>query len=211
MIVGALCICILNIGYQFLKNADKIQNEEQWTLDLEESNSENVNTSDAVLAVETNQPKESSTLNELSTYYCHICGEVLRPGVYSFAEGTRLEKVIEDAGGFTKDAACDYLNLAQVVKDGEKIYVPSRQETEQMEAGNLSQGTVLDVEQDGLVNLNTADAELLMTLPGIGEAKAESILSYRAEHNGFQKIEELMEIEGIKEGVFNKIKDLITI
>ena len=64
---------------------------------------------------------------------------------------------------------------------------------------------------EGKVNLNTASKEQLMTLSGIGEAKAASIIAYREEHGGFQKIEELMEVEGIKEGVFNKVRDQIRV
>ena len=70
---------------------------------------------------------------------------------------------------------------------------------------------ISDGNEKGKININTAGKDELMELTGIGEAKAESILRYREEHGGFQSIEELMQIEGIKEGVFNKIKDDITI
>ena len=76
-------------------------------------------------------------------------------------------------------------------------------------AGVVSE--VTERTDDGKININTAEKEELMTLTGVGEAKAQSIIAYREEHGGFQSIEELMQIEGIKEGVFNKIKEDITI
>ena len=78
----------------------------------------------------------------------------------------------------------------------------------------IGAGVVSEVTErtdDGKININTAEKEELMTLTGVGEAKAQSIIAYREEHGGFQSIEELMQIEGIKEGVFNKIKEDITI
>lgn len=99
------------------------------------------------------------------------------------------------------------VNQARVVVDGEQIYVPSLDEVKG--AGVVSE--VTERTDDGKININTAEKEELMTLTGVGEAKAQSIIAYREEHGGFQSIEELMQIEGIKEGVFNKIKEDITI
>ncbi len=138
------------------------------------------------------------------TLCVYVCGEVRAPGVYELPEGSRIVDAVEAAGGMTEAASGTWLNLAEPVSDGQKIEVPSETEASELEK-------VQQEAQSGLVNLNTASAEELMTLTGIGESKAEAILSYREEHGGFEKPEELMEIPGIKEGVFEKIRDQVTV
>ena len=134
----------------------------------------------------------------------HVCGAVVSPGVYELPKGSRVWDALEAAGGFLESASTDYLNLAEVIADGQKIYVPTCEEaTMRMD--------MEEEEESGKVNINRASKELLMTLPGIGETKAESILAYRNEHGSFSSIEEIMEIPGIKEAVFSKIKDYITV
>ena len=112
------------------------------------------------------------------------------------------------AGGLKEGAAAESLNQAQEAQDGQQIYVPS---IEEASGGEASEAGVPAEASDGKMNLNTAAKEQLMTLTGIGEAKAAAIIRYREENGGFRSIEELMEVEGIKEGVFNKIKDQIKI
>lgn len=168
---------------------------------------------------QTNQVIPSMEPEKLMRNCCYVCGAVQNPGVYEFEEGTRLDEVIALAGGFAKDAATDYLNLAKVVCDSEKIYVPTvdelteseRKEAAFTDTSNSTGLTVVKSDTEDKVNLNTADIEELTTLPGIGTAKANSILSYREEHGKFQTIEELKNIDGIKEGVFQKIADLIVV
>ena len=136
-----------------------------------------------------------------------VCGEVQASGVYELEQDSRVFEAIAKAGGLTENAAAEAVNQARVVVDGEQIYVPSLDEVKG--AGVVSE--VTERTDDGKININTAEKEELMTLTGVGEAKAQSIIAYREEHGGFQSIEELMQIEGIKEGVFNKIKEDITI
>lgn len=137
----------------------------------------------------------------------HICGAVKHPGVYKLKEGSRVYQAIEQAGGFAEEADEDYLNQADVLSDGRKLYVPTREETELQ--GFLPEQ---DSEQEeGLVNINTASEEVLLTLPGIGEGKAKGIIAYREKNGRFQSIEEIMKVEGIKEGLFHKVKDSITV
>lgn len=148
-----------------------------------------------------------------------VCGKVKHIGVYELLEGARLFDFIEAAGGFSKQAAKDYLNLAEKVQDGQRIYIPSKKEIKKWkkERNNSSIGNISDnIEiltngKDKKVNLNTAKKEELMTLTGIGETKADAIIAYREENGGFQKIEELMQISGIKEGIYKKICDDIVI
>ena len=143
--------------------------------------------------------------------WVYVCGAVNAPGVYELKEDARLYEAIELAGGVNQEAAPEVLNQARVLADGERIYVPKQDEAESyslQDQGLESNAGTADTR--GKININTAGKEELMTLPGIGEAKAEKILRYREEHGAFRSIEDVMQIEGIKEGVFNKIKEDIT-
>lgn len=136
----------------------------------------------------------------------YICGEVVSPGVYEVAEGARICDVLELAGGYTDKAAAESVNLAEPVEDGQMIRILSEEELA-AGAADVAAGD----KADSRVNLNQAGMEELMTLPGIGESKAQSIIDYRTEHDGFKEIEDLMNIPGIKTGVFEKIKDSIRV
>lgn len=138
------------------------------------------------------------------TAYVHICGEVENPGVYEVAEDARICDVLLLAGGFTENAATDAVNMAQKVTDGMQVVVPSVEEAAERQA-------IAEAEADGRVELNTATLEQLCTLPGIGETRARAILAYREEHGGFSVTEELMQVSGIKEGTFNRLRELVYI
>lgn len=142
--------------------------------------------------------------------YIYVCGQVKHPGVYTLPEGSRVYDLFELAGGLTDLAASEYWNQAKVLTDGEMLYVPTMEEAKDRERtdGATSQITTDDPDK---VNINTASKEELMTLPGIGEAKAEAILAYRKENGPFSTIEELKQVEGIKDGVFSKMKEYIEI
>lgn len=151
----------------------------------------------------------------------HICGAVAAPGVYALEEGSRVMDAVKAGGGFLPEADQDSCNLAEPVTDGCQIYIMTKQES--LDAGKTEK-TAGIVQPDrtgaaeplsgtgvGPVNLNTADKAALMTLPGIGESRADDILEWRARNGGFQRIEDIMKISGIKEGAFEKIKDKITV
>lgn len=144
------------------------------------------------------------------TVYVYVCGAVNAPGVYELKEDARVFEAISLAGGMTAEAAPEAVSQARTVADGEQIYVPTVQEI-QMQGAGVEDIVTGNADVSGKVNINTAGKEELMTLTGIGEAKAQSILDYREKHGRFGSIEDLMLIEGIKEGVFNKIKEDITI
>lgn len=133
--------------------------------------------------------------------YVHVCGAVKEPGVVALQEGSRVFDAVE-AAGLTQDADDSYVNLAAVALDGARIYIPTKAEAA---AGTSGPGL------EGRININTADAALLCTLPGIGEGRAEEIIRYREQNGPFQKQEQLMEVEGIKQSVYEKVKDLITV
>jgi competence protein ComEA len=157
--------------------------------------------------------------------YIHLCGAVLRPGVYRIQENARVVDVIALAGGLSEDAAGDYINQAEQVTDGQRVYIPDKEEVKDITPEEYYSGNraavknnagenkgVIPVDASGqLVNINTADKTELMELPGIGEAKAASIIEYRKTSGEFQKIEDLMKIPGIKEGLFRKVSAYITV
>lgn len=144
------------------------------------------------------QPAKEQTL------VVYVCGEVLSPGVYELPKESRIVAAIEAAGGFTLDAATEVVNLAKPLEDGMQITIPS---TEEAEAVALFQSR----HAEGFVNINSASVEELCTLPGIGEAKAETIIRYRKEHGLFQNTEELRKVTGIGENLYLQIKDKIYI
>ena len=147
-------------------------------------------------------------ISDVKMLYVYVCGQVQNPGVYTLPEGSRVYDAFILAGGFTESAATDYWNQARLLKDGEMIYVPDKEEAKDrpMDGEGSSKTDGSDK-----VNINTASKEELMTLPGIGETKALAILAYRQEHGPFSELEELKKVEGIKEAVFAKIKVYIEI
>ena len=135
--------------------------------------------------------------------WVYVCGEVYHPGVYCLAEGSRIFEAVEMAGGMTPNAAPELLNLAAEVQDGQQIRVPGEEERLSAEEDAFS-------EQDSRIDINTASEQELITLPGIGTAKARAIIAYR-EETPFKTIEEIMNVSGIKESSFNRIRDLIKV
>ena len=156
------------------------------------------------------QQREKTESVEVSDETVFVCGQVASPGVYELPEGSRICQAIDAAGGMLDTASTDWVNQAETAEDGQKIYVPSTEEAETMPEGQ-TQETSSAEGTDGKVHLNAASREELMTLTGIGEKKADAIIRYRESNGGFQSVDELMQVEGIKEGTYNKIKDSIVI
>lgn len=138
--------------------------------------------------------------------YVYLCGAVEKPGVYALPAGSRIFEAVAMAGGLREDADETYVNQAALVTDGMMIQIYTREETVKAEE------TLTEKKQeDGRVNINTADITELMTLPGIGRTKAEAILAYRSEQGSFTVIEDLMQVSGIKEGTFLQVKEHIKV
>lgn len=155
--------------------------------------------------------------------YVHVCGQVLTPGVYALPEGSRVWDAVEAAGGLTETAQPDAVNLARMVLDGSKVTIPDPSQVQDQgfswyEAGDGSlgsggndQGMTLAENTSGLVDLNRATVEELMTIPGIGQSRAQAIVAYRQSHGSFGSIQEIMQVTGIKEGLFEAIRQYITV
>lgn len=153
-----------------------------------------------------NTDKDSCSKNTTSKTsgkcFVQVSGAVNSPGVYELSGEPRIFHAILMAGGLREDAEVSNLNQAEKISDGQKIVIKTRDEAA-MEAAVSA--------DDGKVNINTADAKTLMTLPGIGESKANSIIKYRESKGSFNSIEDIKNISGIKDGVYNKIADSIKV
>lgn len=150
------------------------------------------------------QNQEQTGAESRQMIYVHVCGAVKSPGVVELPEGSRGADALQAAGGFAETAQKDYVNLAEKLSDGQKLYFPSREEVCLLaeEEARL---------RSGLVNINTADEEELCELPGIGSARARDIIAYREVNGGFAHKEDLMKVSGIKESTFNRLCDRITV
>ncbi len=134
----------------------------------------------------------------------YVCGEVKSPGIYMLKEGSRVYEAIEAAGGLLEGVDETGINMAAQLYDGQQITVS-------LDGAETAGESAASNNGSGKVNLNTADAEELMTLSGIGEARAADIISYREEYGYFSSIEEIMNVSGIGEKMFEKIKDDIKV
>lgn len=222
------------------KNTDSAENiedmKEERTDDISqlEKDGQTISTSEETIVKDSMKDSAKNTVS--AQCYVHICGEVKNPGVYMLKSGTRIFEVIALAGGLTEAAYGDYINQSLEVSDGQKIFIPSKQDVESgeltkrleeiygLEGTNNKQGTNHKQEtnnQEGTnnkvtgagaaVNINTASISELCTLNGIGESRAESIIAYRETNGEFQTIEEIKNVVGIKDAMFQKIKDNITV
>lgn len=152
------------------------------------------------------------TGEEPAVCFVHICGAVKEPGVYELSEGSRVYQAVRMAGGFLAEADESFLNLAAVIEDGMKITVLTKEEAEKArESNTVPFPGDIEGPKEGKVNINTAGRDELMTLKGIGESRADEIIAYRKSRGRFEKIEDIMQVPGIKDGAFQKIKDDITV
>lgn len=152
--------------------------------------------------------KEQTGRTDEGKIWVYVCGQVASPGVYELPEESRIYEAVESAGGILEQGAAESVNLAEKASDGQRIYIPSKEEAAAMPAETPDEGSSGGM-NDERVNLNTADKEELMTLTGIGETRAEAILTYREENGSFHSPEDIMNVQGIKEGIYEKIKEQI--
>lgn len=164
---------------------------------------------------------EDNIENEKRKIVIHITGQVKNPGLVYLDEGARIADAIKEAGGSTKDAALDKVNLAYVLEDGQKIYIPNKNEkiseiqyiiTDSGENVLKDTGKESNV-KGGIkkVNINSANQEELETLPGVGPALAGRIIEYRNSNGKFEKVEDVQNVKGIGDSKFTNIKEHICI
>lgn len=163
---------------------------------------------EATVEISTEAGQETEAVPE--EVFVHVCGAVKKAGLYRLPAGSRVGDAVDMAGGFTKKANQDAVNLAAFVSDGQQIYIPHGSETKRSGPESSSEDRVTAAGQ-GRVNINNAQEAELTTLSGIGESKAMAILKYRQEHGSFSSPEDIRKVPGIGDGIYNKIKDLITV
>lgn len=162
--------------------------------------------------IETVHAAEETSTNrtDAEPVVVYVCGEVVNPGVYELKSGMRICDAVEAAGGLTKKASRDYWNLAGELTDGQMLFFPTEEEAKKRKE-SAGEAVAAGDTADGKVNINTADVSMLQTIPGIGQTRAEAILAYREENGNFKSIEDIMKVSGIKNGLFEKMKDYITV
>ena len=161
-------------------------------------------------AIEEDGVSQQEVNSTQSHLYVDIGGEVMKPGVYEVSDGTRLFEVIDKAGGLTEDADIDGINRAETVQDGQKIMIGRHGENPDENRDSYSANNVTD-SGEGKVNINTADAAALQTIPGIGPSKADRIIEYRESEGKFNEIDDIKNISGIGNKTFESIKEYITV
>lgn len=193
LIISIAVVCVL---YSVILTGCR-DGEEEISLDrVLASVQETVQETELVLA------QQEDTKEQMICVY--VCGEVCSPGVVELPAGSRANAAVLKAGGLTQEADRNYVNLAALLTDGEKLYIPSA-----LEAAELERPA--EDGEGGLVNINTAGRDRLLTLPGIGESRAQDIISYREKNGDFVSIEDIMKVPGIKAVAFEKIKEKITV
>ena len=145
------------------------------------------------------QTEEKDCQEEMGSCMVYVCGAVENPGVYELPENSRVYEAVAMAGGMTEDAGMEAVNQAEFVTDGQMLRIPTMEEV--AAAQEESESNV----DDGLLDINRASVADFM------QSKAEALFQYREAHGRFSSIEEIMNVDGIKEGVFNKIKDSIKV
>lgn len=155
---------------------------------------------------------QAKSKKQLITVY--VSGAVARPGLYELPAGIRAQEAVEAAGGFTKAANQEKVNLAKKLKDGSQVNVPALKGSKKVITGTNTSADKASIgsqqKQAGLVNINTASITELDSLPGVGEVTAQRIIEYRQQHS-FTRIEDIMLVKGIGEAKFNKMKDRLTV
>ncbi|MDU5228965.1 MAG: helix-hairpin-helix domain-containing protein [Anaerococcus sp.] len=200
IIIGLIIALAIAIGNNFIKEKQGDSLNENFTL-LDK------NEDDLLLEDETDDDAKENEAMKV-----HITGQINREGVYEIKDGDRLEDLINKAGGLSPDADSKSLNLAMKLEDQMKIYIPSKDEILDQEDANTDQiiSNADPSSQEGKININEASKEELMTLPNIGEKRAQAIIDYR-ESKKFETIEEIKNVTGIGDKFYQAMQDLITV
>ena len=204
IVIGIIIIVILIVvGYYFFTSVQKIGFEE---IDVVEETEE----------ISSNFIKQEKEIEE-EKIIVHIAGAVNKEGIIKLNEGDRIADAIEKADGLTEDADITNVNLAYMLSDGQKIYIPHIEDEKEAEI-SLSSGenVILQGENESqssntLININTATLTQLLELPGVGSSTAQKIINYRNENGKFSSIDDIKNVDGIGTSKFNNIKEYICV
>ena len=201
IIIAVIIFIVLNIG-----KVTEFNKEEKENTTINASIEESKN--DIEEKENKEEPKEMGT-----GIFVHIDGWIQNPGVYEIKENDRVNTIIEKAGGLKEGASIKSINLAARLSDGDKIYIPNREEEKQIETTEVKRnntGTV-KITKNSKININKASISELKQITGIGESTANKIIDYRDNVGKFKKIEDIKEVKGIGDSKYESIKDKITI
>ena len=221
-IIIVVVILILFIAYLIYENIKESSSEIDFNTLLDGAeNEEEQNKSENI--VESEQSKTNETANIEETIVVHITGEVKKEGVIYLKKGARIVDAIKEAGGETKEADLSQVNLAYELQDGQKIYIPNKNEkisqyiigkngeTMNDNSANTGNESTSYNKEGAKVNINTASQAELDSLPGIGPALAQRIIDFRVENGNFNSIEDIQNVKGIGDSKFEEIKDKIVV
>jgi len=194
VIAGIIILAVTFAVFVFHENRE----ESDW---IATSESEMDTSSDEILEPEENEAKQAVVTP--ASVIVDMDGEVIHPGVYTLTMGSRVYEAVEMAGGLTEQAETKNINLAGALTDGMKIYIPA--------AGEAISSSSSSDQTAGRVNINTADSVQLETLPGVGPAMAQKIISYRNEIGNFKEVAELKNVSGIGDKTYEKLKPMVCI
>lgn len=189
IIIGVIIIIIISI--YVLKKIDEYNYEE--------------NNYEEYFAEEENIIKEEAK----KVIVVHIIGEINKPGIVELEEGARVIDAIKKAGGTTEKAGLAQINLAYILKDGQKIYIPNTEDNDKKIEYNTA--NIENNIKEEKININTADEDELQRLPGVGASTAAKIIKYREENGSFRKIEDIQNVKGIGEAKYNDLKEQIEV
>ena len=185
-------------------------------LNFEDEKNETIDTSDWTNSIIEDTTKEEKKI------LIHITGEVNNPGVVSLKEGARIIDAINEAGGSTEKADLGKVNLAYILEDAQKVYIPSTNEADNKDYVSESSGQITVVTDSAndliakanekiMVNINTANEVELQRIPGIGEIIASRIVAYRKQNGKYKTIEDIQNVSGVGTSKFQKIKQYICV
>ena len=207
IIIAVIVFIVLNIG-----KVTEFNKGEKENTTINASIEESKNDKEEKEIKENKENKEES--KEMRTgIFVHIDGWIQNPGVYEIKENDRVNTIIEKAGGLKEGASIKSINLAARLSDGDKIYIPNREEEKQIETTEVkgnNTGTV-KITKNNKININKASITELKQITGIGESTANKIIDYRENVGKFKKIEDIKEVKGIGDSKYESIKDKITI
>lgn len=164
---------------------------------------------DAMAGVGVGSSSTVLTTTTAKGIYIQVVGAVRMPGVYQMPAGSRVFEAVEKAGGFSADADSQAMSLAAQVTDGCRVYVPRRGEVTTASTGGVGKGVTTRSTEGGLVSINSATAEELDALPGIGPSLAQKIVTYREAHGPFTSIDQLADVSGIGPSKLEELRPLV--
>lgn len=218
IIIIVAIILVLFIAYLIYESISQPSSEIDFNILLDGTeNGEEMNKSDNFVDNETEEVSETAEIA------VHITGEVKKEGVIYLKKGARIVDAIKEAGGEAKEADLSQVNLAYELQDGQKIYIPNKNEkvsqyiistngeTIDSNGANTGNESTSTSKEEAKVNINTATQNELDGLPGIGPALAQRIIDFREENGNFKSIEDIQNVKGIGDSKFDEIKDKIVV